>query len=48
MLTAAKSEGEGAARRVVMTRPVCPYPKVAKYDGKGDEAKAESFACVGK
>jgi feruloyl esterase len=48
VLTAAKSEGEGAARAVVMTRPLCPYPQVAKYDGKGDTAKASSFACVGK
>jgi feruloyl esterase len=48
VLTAAKREGEGAERKVVMTRPLCPYPQVAKYDGKGDVAKASSFACVVK
>jgi feruloyl esterase len=45
-LTATKLEGTGAARTVVMTRPLCPYPQIAKYDGKGDTRKATSFACV--
>jgi Tannase and feruloyl esterase len=27
------------------TRPLCAYPKVARYDGKGDRDKAESFVC---
>ena len=46
VLTAAKMEGKGAERKTVMTRPLCPYPQIAKYDGKGDVAKASSFACV--
>jgi feruloyl esterase len=29
-----------------MTRPLCPYPQAAKYDGSGDPNKAESFTCV--
>jgi Tannase and feruloyl esterase len=48
VLTATKNEGKGAEKTVVMTRPLCPYPQVAKYDGKGDTAKAESFRCVAK
>ncbi|UCH44535.1 MAG: tannase/feruloyl esterase family alpha/beta hydrolase [Nitrospiraceae bacterium] len=28
------------------SRPVCAYPKVAKYDGKGDTRNAASFSCV--
>ena len=28
------------------SRPVCAYPKVAKYDGKGDTRDAASFSCV--
>ena len=28
------------------SRPVCAYPKVAKYDGKGDTRNASSFSCV--
>lgn len=27
------------------TRPLCPYPRVAVYEGKGDPADATSFAC---
>jgi feruloyl esterase len=48
VLTTAKREGEGAERKTVMTRPLCPYPQVAKYDGKGDVAKAGSFACAAR
>jgi feruloyl esterase len=29
----------------LMTRPLCLYPKMARYDGTGDTAKAESFIC---
>ena len=32
--------------REPMSRPLCPYPLVAKYDGEGDTALAASFACV--
>ena len=28
------------------SRPVCAYPKVAKYDGQGDTRDAASFSCV--
>ena len=30
---------------VTLSRPLCPYPEVAKYDGSGDLGKAESFTC---
>jgi feruloyl esterase len=48
VLIAVKAEGKGPEKKVVMERPLCPYPQVAKYDGKGDAAKAGSFACVVK
>jgi feruloyl esterase len=32
---------------VTMTRPLCPYPKIAKYKGTGDPNNAESFVCAG-
>ncbi|MGX7894806.1 tannase/feruloyl esterase family alpha/beta hydrolase [Tsuneonella sp. HG222] len=35
-----------AAPRAPMSRPLCPYPLVAKYDGQGDTALAASFSCV--
>ncbi|MEJ0006671.1 MAG: tannase/feruloyl esterase family alpha/beta hydrolase [Steroidobacteraceae bacterium] len=27
------------------TRPLCPYPKIARYTGKGDIERAENFQC---
>ena len=30
------------------SRPVCAYPQVARYDGKGDTRDASSFSCVNK
>ena len=30
---------------VTLSRPLCPYPQAAKYDGSGDLSKAESFSC---
>jgi feruloyl esterase len=37
---------EKGARKPVMTRPLCPYPQVAKYNGSGDPNDAASFACT--
>lgn len=28
------------------TRPLCPYPEVARYDGSGSIDDAENFVCV--
>lgn len=46
-IVAAKYAGEGS-NQVKMMRPLCPYPKVARYKGTGDPAKAESFVCSAK
>ena len=32
--------------KVERTRPLCPYPANAVWDGKGDPTLAESFRCV--
>ena len=45
-IIATKYEGRGATREVKMTRPLCPYPQVAKYKGSGDSNDAASFLCV--
>jgi feruloyl esterase len=34
------------AKGVVMTRPLCPYPQVAKYKGSGDANNAANFVCA--
>lgn len=35
-----------ADKRVPMSRPLCPYPQTARYDGTGDRNRAASFECV--
>jgi feruloyl esterase len=39
---ASKVDGSG---KVLRTRPLCPYPQVAVWDGKGSTDDAGSFAC---
>jgi hypothetical protein len=46
-IVATKFTKNDPAKPVEMTRPVCPYPQVAKYDGRGDMKEAESFVCAG-
>lgn len=31
--------------RVIRTRPLCAWPRVARYDGRGDSDQATSFTC---
>ena len=40
-LTASRTRGGS----VDMTRPLCPYPEIAKWSGAGDTNDAESFVC---
>jgi feruloyl esterase len=32
--------------KLVRTRPLCPYPQVARWDGQGSSDVAENFRCV--
>ena len=32
--------------RVSRTRPLCPYPQIARYKGSGDIDRAEHFVCI--
>jgi feruloyl esterase len=41
-ILATRSLGGGAVR----TRPLCPYPKTAKWTGAGSTDDAASFVCV--
>jgi len=36
----------GDNRTATLTRPLCPYPQVAKYQGAGDPNDAASFVCA--
>lgn len=42
-LITTKTDSTGAA---LWTRPICPYPQRAVYDGEGDPDEASSFECV--
>jgi tannase/feruloyl esterase len=35
----------GPDNKATMTRPLCPYPAVAKYKGDGDTNDAANFVC---
>jgi feruloyl esterase len=35
-----------AAKKVEMTRPLCPYPQQAKYNGNGNPNDSASFTCT--
>jgi feruloyl esterase len=32
-------------QQAIMTRPLCPYPQIAKYRGSGDPKDAANFSC---
>ncbi len=36
---------DGAAANLSFSRPICAYPKAARYTGSGDPDKASSYAC---
>lgn len=45
-IIAAKFADDNPGKGLVRARPLCPYPQIAQWDGKGDKAKPESFTCV--
>jgi feruloyl esterase len=45
-IVATRYAGDGRSGEVADSRPLCPYPKEARYDGVGDPTRAESFDCV--
>jgi feruloyl esterase len=45
-IVATRYEGEGAARKPTVTRPLCAHPREARYKGAGDPRDAASFACA--
>jgi feruloyl esterase len=45
-LIASKHESMSPMSKTTMTRPLCAYPREAKYKGSGDENDAANFACA--
>lgn len=45
-IIATKYVNDDATQGIAFQRPLCPYPKFARYKGKGDTKAATSFECV--
>jgi feruloyl esterase len=45
-IVATKYVNDAPAQGVAMTRPLCPYPQVARYRGFGNTNDAGSFVCI--
>ena len=45
-IIASKFDNDSATGAVVRQRPLCPWPQVQKYDGKGDVDLAASWSCA--
>lgn len=45
-IVATKFVNDKPASGVAFTRPLCPYPEVARYRGAGDATNAANFVCV--
>jgi feruloyl esterase len=46
VIIATKYVGDEPANGVKLSRPLCPYPQVAKYKGSGDTNDAANFVCA--
>jgi hypothetical protein len=44
-LTISQFVDNDPAKPLLRTRPLCAYPKAAKWDGKGDRSRSGSWAC---
>ena len=42
----ATRNGGGRSGLTPMTRPLCPFPQIAKYKGSGSTDDAANFSCV--
>ena len=45
-IIATKYTGDNPSKAVQMTRPLCPYPQVARYKGSGDTNDYATFTCA--
>ena len=45
-IIATKTETSDPRSPVIRTRPLCAYPRVARYKGSGSTDEAANFTCV--
>jgi feruloyl esterase len=41
-----RGPGDGLDANVLRSRPLCPYPEVARHTGSGSIDNAENFRCI--
>src|SRR5262245_65904136 len=46
MVIATKRQSANPQEPALRTRPLCPYPQVARYKGSGSTDEAANFTCV--
>src|SRR6202165_589465 len=46
IIAAKMANEESGPLHATMTRPLCPYPQIAKYKGSGDDKDAANFNCA--
>jgi feruloyl esterase len=44
-IIATKYQDDNPAKGIEMTRPLCPYPQVAKWSGRGSPSAAQNWSC---
>ena len=47
-IVATRFESRNGSSTPVLSRPLCPYPGVAAYEGNGSPDRAENFSCTAK
>jgi len=45
-IIATKYNGDNPAQGIMRSRPLCPYPMVARYKGSGSTDDAANFNCM--
>ena len=45
-IVATKYVDDDPAKGIKATRPLCPYPQMATYEGQGDPSEASSYGCT--
>ncbi|MFY9569839.1 MAG: tannase/feruloyl esterase family alpha/beta hydrolase, partial [Blastocatellia bacterium] len=45
-IVASKLKGSDPKSAVIRTRPLCPYPQIARYKGSGSTDDAANFVCT--
>lgn len=45
-ILATKFQDDDSSKAVLLTRPLCPYPEISQWNGKGSTSDAANFSCL--